>query len=80
MTRHFTLSDDESDGSKLAGSLVAGISITPAMAIFAVLPAWFVMLALGAAHDQWPVIPALGYWTTYLLLLGFSILNPFRKA
>lgn len=70
----------EEAGSTLLATIVAGLSITPMATIFAVLPAWVVMLALGAAHDQWPVIPALGYWTTYLLMLGMGILNPFRKA
>jgi hypothetical protein len=80
MSRYYRDRDEDSGGAQLVATIVAGLSVTPLALIFAVLPAWVVMLALGAAHDQWPVIPALGYWTTYILVLGFGVLNPFRKV
>ncbi len=36
--------------------------------------AFIVMLALGAAHSQWPAIPAFGYLTTWILLFGLQVL------
>lgn len=38
------------------------------------LLALFVMLALGVANGHWKAVPALGYWETYLLVLGISSL------
>lgn len=38
------------------------------------LNAYFVMLALGVAHDQWPVVPAFGFWATWLLVIGVTSL------
>lgn len=73
MPRYNRYGDDDGSGSELLATIFAGISIVPLAMIFAVLPAWMVMLALGAAHDQWSAIPALGYWTTYVLLLGGGI-------
>lgn len=81
MSRRLVFADEEEgSGGKLFATVVAGLSVTPMAMMFAILPAWVVMLALGAAHDQWPVIPALGYWTTYILMLGFGLVNPFRKG
>lgn len=41
----------------------------------------WVMLALGAAHDQWPAVPAFGYWTTFVLLMGlFTVGGVFRAS
>jgi hypothetical protein len=34
--------------------------------------AWFVMLGAGVAHGYWPVIPPVGYWATYLMLVAVS--------
>lgn len=36
---------------------------------------WVVMLALGVAHTVWPQVPALGYWTVLVLILGLSYLT-----
>jgi hypothetical protein len=36
------------------------------------LHAWLVMLGLDAANDHWPQVPALGYWATFVILLGLS--------
>lgn len=30
----------------------------------------WIMLALGVLHSYWPVIPAFGYWETYLVVTG----------
>lgn len=72
---------DREDGglAKFIAALVAGTSIAPLTLILAFLPAWVVMLALGAAHDQWPAIPALGYWTTYILLAGAGFITGLFK-
>lgn len=41
----------------------------------------WVMLALGAAHDRWPAIPAFGYWTTFVMLMGlFTVGGVFRAS
>lgn len=45
------------------------------LAMFVGLNMWvamWVMLGLGAAHDQWHQVPALGYWTTYLIVMGLA--------
>jgi hypothetical protein len=34
---------------------------------------WMAMLALGAAHAEWPVIPALGFGTTYVIVLALAL-------
>lgn len=34
--------------------------------------AYVIMLALGVAHDQWPQVPAFGFWATWLLLIGVA--------
>lgn len=39
------------------------------------LHVWFLMLGLGAAHSLWSVIPAAGYWTSALLMMGLSALG-----
>lgn len=44
----------------------------PVMALVAFWTTWWAMLALGAAHGLWPAIPAMGYWTTYLILVGIT--------
>lgn len=59
---------------RLESHLIAAFGFS-VLAVTALLGAWFVMLALGAANDQWPVIPALGYWTTYILLLGLGVIS-----
>lgn len=48
------------------------ILLIPAMNL---ISGFGVMLALGAAHDQWPVIPALGYWTTVVLCWGIGAMS-----
>jgi hypothetical protein len=59
---------------RLESYLIAGFGFV-ILTVTALLGAWFVMLALGAANDQWPAIPALGYWTTYILLLGLGVIS-----
>lgn len=34
---------------------------------------WFCMIALGILHHHWPVIPALGYWETYVLYVALNM-------
>lgn len=53
-------------------STVAMALVAPIVAVLVAIPTFFVMLALGAAHDQWPAIPALGFWTTFLILNGLG--------
>lgn len=51
------------------------LTIVFALPVVAVVLFWtalWVMVGLGAAHDQWPIVPALGYWATYLILAGLS--------
>lgn len=74
-----TTRDD--DGSTFAALVIGGLAIAPLVLLFTVVPAWVLMLALGAAHDHWPAIPALGYWTTFILLAGAGVaFSPFRKV
>ena len=54
---------------KKLGITIAGIFIYP---LVTMASSFFVMLGLGAAHDQWPTIPALGYWTTYLIIMAVA--------
>jgi uncharacterized membrane protein (DUF485 family) len=42
------------------------------MLILNFLNAWFVMLGLGAANQHWANVPALGYWDTWLILVGIA--------
>ncbi len=43
--------------------------------LFQVLPtSWFAMLALGAAHAQWPQVPALGFGATFVMVAAASFL------
>lgn len=53
-------------------SSVATALVAPVVLLLAAVPSFFVMLALGAAHDQWPAVPALGFWTTFLILNGLG--------
>lgn len=59
---------------RLESYFVAGFGFVM-MSVLMLLNAWLVMLALGAAHIEWPTIPALGYWTTYILLLGLGCVS-----
>lgn len=40
--------------------------------------AWIVMVGLGAAHQVWPQVPALDYWTTFAILLAFRVAWPYK--
>lgn len=57
---------------KKLGVTIAGIFVYPSVAM---VNSFFIMLGLGAAHDQWPAIPALGYWTTYLIILAVACIS-----
>lgn len=59
---------------KTLGVTIAGLFIYPLVNLWL---AFWVMLGLGAAHDQWPVIPALGFWTTYLIMTGVATVSGF---
>lgn len=64
---------------EVAGHRLArmGISLL-SMLIIAVVGmggAFMVMLGLGAAHDQWPSVPALGFWSTYLIFMAIGSLS-----
>lgn len=47
------------------GQTVSGIFFDLALAAF-------LMLGFGAAHTTWAEVPAPGYWTCFLLILGVS--------
>lgn len=38
-------------------------------ALVSLVVAYPMMLALGGMHRQWPDIPALGWWTTYIIFV-----------
>lgn len=59
---------------KTLGTTIAGLFIYPLINLWL---AFWVMLGLGAAHDTWPVIPALGFWTTYLICTAIATLSGF---
>lgn len=59
---------------KTLGITIAGLFIYPLVNMWL---AFWVMLGLGAAHDTWPVIPALGFWTTYLICIAIATLSGF---
>lgn len=42
------------------------------LGVLNLLNALLVMLGLGVAHQQWPAVPAFGFWATYLLLCAVS--------
>lgn len=37
--------------------------------------AFIFMLALGSSHTEWPQVPALGYWTTYIFMVVLTLVN-----
>lgn len=41
-------------------------------ALVALLTAWLVMLGLGALHGTWPIFPAWGYWTCFVVQLAMN--------
>lgn len=41
---------------------------------------WIVMIALGYAHEVWPVVPALGYWQTLWIMAAWAELRGFRRV
>lgn len=53
-------------------NLVSGLLALP-------LIAFLIMLAVGAAHGFAPAIPAIGYGTTFLLVLGADALAAVTK-
>jgi len=42
----------------------------------------FLMLGFDAAHGAWPSVPAVGYWTSFFLVLGLNTvgLSLFKPA
>lgn len=44
------------------------------------LNAWILMLCAGGAHHSIPAIPAFGYGTAVLLVLGVAALAPNRQT
>lgn len=51
-------------------------------ALLSLPAAWVVMLLLGAAHSLEPMVPALGFWVTWVLVLAlrFAMVNPSPKG
>ena len=35
----------------------------------------FLMLGFGAAHGVWASVPAIGYWTSFFLILGLNVVG-----
>jgi hypothetical protein len=61
---------DESPAEVLAEQMIVGFLVAAGLGL---VVAWPLMLALGVLHHQWPVVPAWGYWGTYVIYLGASI-------
>ena len=53
-----------------------GLVVATAWAIFSVLYAWPVMVALGVLHGQWRVVPAFGFWQVGIVLLAIRLVTP----
>lgn len=42
---------------------------------------WAVMIGLGSAHVSFPVVPALGYWSTFWILFAIEwVANRFKSS
>ena len=41
---------------------------------------WFCMIALGILHHRWPIIPAFGYWETYVLYAALNVIGQSVKT
>jgi hypothetical protein len=61
---------DKDPTERFAEALVTWMVYYPLLFLFAIAEAYPVMLAMGVAHDHWPVIPALGFWALVLLIFG----------
>lgn len=50
------------------------------MAVVIALPTgYIVMLALGVLHDEWPQVPAFGYWACVVLVSAWRLVSPFSS-
>jgi len=78
--RIYSQKDTPTGATKFFVAVGVGFLGTVTVAGMALLEAALLMLALGAAHSIWPVVPALGFWTTWLLLVGLRIvLGTFKQ-
>lgn len=64
----------ESDWNTLTGCL-GGIGKFLLMATIIWWRPFSVMLALGMLHSYFPVVPALGFWGSWLLVIAVSVLK-----
>lgn len=55
------------------------VSMLPLLLAMNFVTAVFVMLGLGVLHSHWPVIPAFGYWESYLTLALLHIVMRFSR-
>lgn len=70
----------KSGATKFFEAVGVGFLGTVLVAAISLMEAALLMLALGAAHSVWPIVPALGFGTTYLCLLGLRIvLGTFKQ-
>jgi hypothetical protein len=70
----------KSGATKFFEAIGVGFLGSVLIAALSMYEAALLMLAVGAAHSVWPVVPALGFWTTYLLLVGLRIvLGTFKQ-
>lgn len=63
---------DDTPAEVLAEQKVVGFLMAVGLGL---VVAWPLMLALGILHRQWPVVPAWGYWGTYVIYVATSILR-----
>ncbi|MEU1074310.1 MULTISPECIES: hypothetical protein [unclassified Streptomyces] len=60
------------NGALVAGACAAALLILP-------LEAWLLMLVLGAVHGVVAVVPAVGFGTALLLLVGVGMLTGYLR-
>lgn len=62
------------DKKSILAVLIAVIIVSP-------ISTWVLMLVLGGVHSFIPVIPALGFWQTFLVSVLFNIIaNKFKRV
>lgn len=75
LVKNIALAKEKARVKKRTLSLtIAGLFIYPLVNMWL---AFWVMLGLGVAHDQWPAVPALGYWATYLICTAIATVSGF---
>jgi hypothetical protein len=72
------VADPVMDGKKAFSLMVGSILID-------LMEAWFLMLGMMAAQNDWHALPAPGYWNCFLVVLGLnaigiSVRGPWRTV